>query len=276
MVHDPASAPRSFCGALVRLAFIAIVLAPATHASQITVSDPFTTQHTYWNGTSVNVAGTIWDGMLNTQNATAVTADIAQAWRLVLAMNTNSSRSDPTYSATTLYLDVAGDFDARVQIPSFQANENFENQGIVADAGQQDLLEVLNIINNSGLSRFRGYTNGLQTNFVQINDQQSWLRLTREGDSFQGFYGSDGAAWTAYGAAVTRTDLAGVSLRVGLFAATTNTSGNFQAEFDNFSIVVVPEPCGMFLVAAGGFAVLLWGPYRARLRRQGLPSAAAI
>jgi regulation of enolase protein 1 (concanavalin A-like superfamily) len=253
MQNIPSSVEGSVRSAIGGLIFMAFVLTSAARASTITVSDSFSTAHTYWNGTTVNVAGTIWGGVLNGQSATEVNADITQAGRLVLSMNTVSSSVGGSYTATTLYLDVTGDFDARVQVPFFSPDQDFESQGIVARSlnGAQGWVMVQNV--SIPQSRFRSFNSAGDEVFIEnVTNQQSWLRLTRVGDTFQGFYGTDGINWTSYTeSAFTPATPLGDTLQVGLFAATVNTAGNLAAQFDNFAITIVPEPAACLLAAAG-------------------------
>ncbi len=247
---------------IVSVAGLVFVLAfGASQASAGVITDDFNTSHDYSGG---NVSGTIWDGVLNTGNADGVDANISQTEKLVIDTSTDQSDStgDVSYSAPTLYLNVSGDFDVQVQIPDTALlNQNFESQGIVAFHDVTNLVEVLNIYANGGnIRRFREYTDGVRTRDIE-NGYKSWLRMTRTGDDFEGFHSDDGNTWTSFGPTFTRADLPD-TLKIGLFAATANTLGNLEAEFDNFTVTVVPEPSALVLLG-----IVMLGPLSLRPRR---------
>lgn len=222
--------------------------------------DNFDTNHTYWStGGSVDVSGTIWDGVTNTaftQYVRALNGEL-QIGRYPGATSVGN--------APELFMNLSGDFDFWVKVPSFSGNQNYDVQGIMAYKDDTTLVRVDDAYSNGLNAYFQSYVAGVQTNLGSVSGTQTWLRLTRVGDLFTGYYSSTGATWTSLGS-VTRTDLAGLTLKVGLFGQENNSLQNFVAYFDNFGSStssaplphpgVIPEPFSMAFMGMALAAVV--------------------
>ena len=213
-----------------RLAFTAtavlalFLVIPAGDATALVISDDFSTSHTHWDGSSVDVSGTIWDGMQGTSFAEFANANGTNAGELTIRKNsTNNSGSDSPFDSAALYLNVTGDFDAKVEMPGVSGLDTISFRTHSLAAWTDDGLNAIhldNILGTGNTRRFRdlvppddfadggGGTNG-------------WFRLERVGDDFNGYWGTDGTSWTLLD---TITGAYGDTLRVGL--ATWNASSS--------------------------------------------------
>ena len=61
-----------------------------------------------------------------------------------------------------------------------------------------------------------------------------WLRLTRAGNVFTGYYSTDGATWTQID--TPKTVVMPQSVRIGLWASARSTTANTTAVFDNVTV----------------------------------------
>jgi len=210
-------------------------------------SDDFGSTHTYWDGTTADVSGTIWDGVQGNSRASSINANATNPGRLTI-QHTNSANngSEVPFDPAALFMEVTGDFDAQVEMPQMPADTGYLAHSLAAwTADLQKAIHIDNLMGTGGRVRFRDLVPPDEFSLVIPNQQ--WFRLTRTGDVFEGFYGSDGINWTPIGS-MTRDY--GDTLHVGL--AAWNFSGTaFDAQFDNFQITVVPEPSSVALLILG-------------------------
>jgi len=234
---------------------LVLVISHATSALQrasadiISSSDNFDSSHTYWNGSSTDVSGTIWTGVQGTGFANPIDANVTNAGRLSISQGSSASNgSNAPFNVAALYRDVLGDFDARVEMPSLPADTSFLTLSLAAwSADQANAVHIDNIRGTTNRVRFRDLSAPDEFGLAIANP--AWFRLEREGDDFTAYYGSDGINWTTIG---TINRAYGDTLRVGLAAWDLNGNA-FVAQFDNFqlSVVVVPEPSTALLLLVG-------------------------
>ena len=79
-----------------------------------------------------------------------------------------------------------------------------------------------------------------------------WLKLTRTGNSFAGYYSTDGANWIQLGTAQTLSMAS--SATAGLAVTSHNNAALCAATFNNVSIVSLPSPWQTFDVGSPGLA----------------------
>lgn len=229
-----------------------------------TVTDDFSANHDY---SGRNVAGTIWDGVMfnsgfsGPQNATmlAANANTSNAGRLTL--QTSSGDWDGAGDdGVFLYRNVSGDFTMAVDVISATV-VNYHDLGLMArvaneaDAGPgQDLV--------AGRYFAAGTANNLRSvdNSVETNSDAAgllpFLMLSRTGNVFTYTRANDSAFTSGVIThSVTRNDLDGLSLQVGIWQATF-TGSPAIAVFDNFSLTTVPEPAVAALAGMGMLAFL--------------------
>jgi hypothetical protein len=235
-------------------AALCLTFATSRDATATVASDTFDSSHTYWDGATVDVSGTIWDGLQGTSFAAYANANDTNPGELTIRKNTtNNSGSDAPFDSSALYLNVTGDFDAQVEMPGVSSLDviGFRTHSLAAwTADQTKAIHLDNILGTTNTRRFRDLDAGDGDEFADTGGgTDAWVRLVRSGDSFTGYWGTDGVNWTLLTTIDTSGDPYGATLRVGV--ATWNASNSdFGARFDNFEIV--PEPAIMALLLVGG------------------------
>lgn len=268
---------------LVYLSGVAMLCCTVTTIGRATtISDNFDTDHNY----ALGVAGTIWDGagynlnVTGTGNTEVIVADanITNGGRLTVTTKYGSWEGGSAGDdGVILYKNVAGDFTAIVQVASAQRGL-FNTEGLIArvgngtDAGGDAnwvAAVMFNVHGASGggwddLLRMRSVDNNVESNVDGLAGvyQPGWLKLTREGDVFKAFGASDSSGapgeWSQIGS-VTRSDMAGLTVQVGLVQAS-YIDTSLTAQFDNFSLTTVPEPASFILlyISLIGLVVYAW------------------
>ncbi len=223
-----------------------LMIAASHEAIAISIGDSFDTSHVYWDGNSVDVTGTIWDGMQGTSFAAFANANDTNAGELTIRKNTvqNAGSSAPLDSAA-LYVNVTGDFDARVEMPGVSSlgNFGFRTHSLAAwTADQTQGIHLDNILGTSNSRRFRDLDDAVDEFADTGGGTDGWFRLERLGDDFNGYWSTDGTSWSLIG---TINRDYGPTLRVGV-ATWNDSNSDFGARFDNFEII--PEPASMALL----------------------------
>lgn len=201
------------------------------------IQDDFSSAHNYLiSGT----AGTIWDGLQYTSPATVSTLDATVSNSGALSVSTmNGSWENTSANGLLLYLNVAGDFIAEMEIRT-TLPVLYHDMGImarVADTGSagagEDWVATRYFHANAGggIISFRNTDNGTSTNYDAATLQR-FMQLERSGDTF--YYRSkvnSGDAWTLR-RTQARTDFSGLVLLVGIWHATFSANtGNAQFEY---------------------------------------------
>jgi hypothetical protein len=243
-------------------------------------TDNFNSAHTYWNGTTANLTGTIWSGIQGTNLISGATANNGGNGQLnFVHLNTLSDGTSPPMNEAALYMNVTGDFDARVQLPVLPPNPpggdpQFITHSLGAWLNDTDtstlpatgtpFVHVDNIFGTSNRVRFRTYS--ADQNVLAIpNANASWLRLVRTADTFTGYYGTDGINWTSFASPIT-INMMPDTIRVGLATWDSASPHNYTAAFDNFSITTTPEPASLVAWGALGLVATFFA-YRRRNAR---------
>jgi regulation of enolase protein 1 (concanavalin A-like superfamily) len=208
-------------------------------ANGATFTDDFSVTHDYLaNG----ISGGIWDGFIynvNGGNCTVFSADanISNPGQLTFSSVNGQWGGGGSYgndSGILLYKNVTGDFDAQIQVISANSLEwndlgLMARQGGVAPANENWV--GVRYFAALGFNSTRSVVNGSESDMDQTG-LQPWLRLTRVGNVFTTYRSTNGVNWSQM-SAVTRNDVDGVPLEVGIWQAT--FSGNTgTAVFGNF------------------------------------------
>jgi hypothetical protein len=228
---------------------------PVPDGSGQVLRDTFDTTHTYWDGASVDVSGTIWDGVQQTNLLTEADASSSSPGNLQLSYE--GTASSPTEGATSgnfdvaaLYMNVSGDFDAHVQFPHLPPT-NVSFRTLALAAWKPDMTQAVHldlIMGTDKETRFRDLVPGgpgSDNYSLNLSSYPRWFRLKRVGDVFTAYYDTNHifSAWTEIGSIDTSAEPSGVygdDLRVGLATWNLN-SGDFYARFDNFLIAFPPR-----------------------------------
>jgi autotransporter-associated beta strand protein len=226
-------------------------------------------------GTSVNyltagVSGTLWDGILY-QSAANVLNTSGTAGQLTIGTPSSAVGWDGTHAnAPLLYKNVTGDFDARVQVTA-GTTPNYTIAGLLVrldpasadgNAGEDFVMLTRNWGSGIAGNQLRRVNDNAQSDSGILTPAQAYLRLTRTGNVFRGYFSSDGITWTqrAWGGGgldLTRTDLAG-TVQLGL------TEGAFVAgnvtwvRFDNFTLITPDPPLTWANGADGNWPIGTW------------------
>jgi len=234
-------------------------------AAATTLTDGFDTSHDYSGGST---AGTIWDGVMfnsgfNGGGASLGTANSNGTHAGALTVtSTNGNWENGGDNGFLLYINVAGNFVATVNMVS-ATTAAYNDMGIMAraagyaDGGDGEDYVAGRYFAAGGTSSLRNTDDDSTENLGEVGGVRPFLKLERVGDVFTYTRATD-AAFTqnVLVTSVTRSDLNGQPLQVGLWEATfSSTPGT--AVFDNFSLTTVPEPSGVVLVAGSGLLALL-------------------
>jgi len=219
-----------------------VTFASSSLTSAAVLIDDFSASQTVWDGVTVDVSGTIWDGMQGTGFAEFANTNDTNPGELTIRKNsTSNSGSSAPFDSAALYVNVTGDFDAKVEMPGFSGLNAipYRTHSLAAWTNDQSqAVHLDNILGTTNTRRFRdlvpsdefaddgGGTNG-------------WFRLERIGDSFNGYWGTNGTSWTLLETIDTSGNPYGSTLRVGL-ATWNDSSSDFGARFDNFEIETGP------------------------------------
>ena len=209
-------------------------------------TDTFDADHDYASG---DVTGTIWDGFfynLYGGDATVAAADANISNPGVLTLrSTFGNWENGDDDGILLYKTIAGNFDVSVQVVSMN-NPNWHDAGLMArvanleDAGAGEDYVAARYFAAFNINALRSTDDGATSNTETPTPAQPWIRLKRNGDVFTMYRGTNGVDWAVVGS-VTRSDLSGLPLQVGLWQAT--FSGNEGiAQFDNFSLTPLLGP----------------------------------
>jgi PKD repeat protein len=142
----------------------------------------------------------------------------------------------------TLQTPPAGDWTVETKVDASALNEQFQQGGLLVYVDDANYVKFDYVTDNtagSAVSR-RIELRGEVGDAVQ-NPQPSagnltqgvwFLRLTKQGDTYHGFYSADGVTWTDVGDAVTNAAVA--NGKVGLFTIGTNQTASKTVKFDYF------------------------------------------
>ena len=204
--------------------------------------DNFEASHDYSSG---DVAGTIWDGVLNAAN---LDPGSDTAGGVLHLRSTGEGWEAPNdASGPFLYKTVSGNFDMEVEVALAQ-DVSWSDGGLMvrvpsleaAGAGE-DWLSLM----RSGCC---GYDNKLRwaddnaNNNYQVAAGRNFLRLERRGNLFRAFTKASSADAWELGYSLNRPDLDGLPLQVGLQHGTFNPANTADRQYDNFWLYLPSGP----------------------------------
>ena len=219
-----------------------------SNSSAIYLTDDFSASHNYL---TEGTAGTLWEDLIGLnagETVDVLDASVTQAGELYMA-STNGVWT-PVWNplGPFLYRTVEGDFTAIVKVTGYQ-DILHNNGGLMARAPKTpvdlggpgedwvslDYFPIWscgNFVRSANDDvRTENWHNGLQF------DLYPYLKLERIGNTFYFYISTDGVTWTEMSGcpSLTRPDLDGVPMQVGLFQATYSASQGYVL-FDDFSL----------------------------------------
>jgi regulation of enolase protein 1 (concanavalin A-like superfamily) len=202
-------------------------------------------------------AGTIWDGFIGKgtyETVDKLSSNIDAAGQLYVK-STNGRWQDPfpptNKLGPLLYKNVAGNFTAIVKVTGYQSGVNYNAGGLMArvaaaaDAGAgEDWVSTTYFPMFSVNNKMDSTDNGARTEISPWTASvHPYLMLERIGDNFYGRVSDDGISWTISlnsGSPVSRTDMTGLPVQVGIWQCTYITTTGYMA-FDNFELSYTNE-----------------------------------
>ena len=283
-----------------RILALGILSASATHlVSAATITDNFGTNANYLTD---GIGGTIWDGVYFGAGEFSNTGTGGGGVGATVQCDANLSAANKLSLQTTgtaweaadddgffLFKVVQGSFSARVHVVTPYNNAGYNTAGLQVRAfnvggnpfgGSEDYVSLTRFdqfgFNNYLRNEINGAVTQIDTDMAVHNgsrvvpsNNNYWLRIDwNSGANVFSFYESDnGASWwpITNSPTLSRADLAGQPLQVGIIHATFNNLLNVQ--FSDFSIVATnfdawtapPTPVTGLTVAAGtNFANISW------------------
>lgn len=140
---------------------------------------------------------------------------------------------------------VSGACEIRARVTNIQNTDPWAKAGVMiresAAPGSVNASVVLSVSNGVSF-QIRSSTGGTSTSSVvggSAVKAPHWLRVTRSGNQFAGYYSSDGTNWTQVGS--TATLAMNGSALIGLGVTAHNNASNCVATFDNVSVNQPPS-----------------------------------
>jgi hypothetical protein len=223
---------------------------------QMTWTDDFSASHDYL---TAGVTGTIWDRLIINDTIVGSGAPVG----IVDLMDTDDEAGTLTITSSSTYwgtpnsngillckvIPADKDFTAQVQIVggdlvSWNGAIDYICPGLLVrnpDKNASDFVDIwaFDRDNWTAVTLFESWDDDNETE-VATGDAVSvgenpWIMLERFGNDFTVYFGPDGESWTPVADAVSREDLAGMQLEVGIaFASQNENSGSVL--FDNFKL----------------------------------------
>lgn len=272
-----------------------IAVAVVSVRAQTTLTDNFNISLNYLTD---GVAGTIWDGVYFGAGEFANTGTGGGGLGNTIQCDANISTTSNLTLQTTgtawegvdddgffLFKVVRGDFSAVVHVVPPYNNAGYNTAGLQARAfsaggnpfgGSEDYVSWTRFDEFGFANYLRSEVNGAVT---QVNPGCSpnsayWLRMDRVANTFRFYQRTNSSdAWTLVsfpapvsGTSLSRADLAGQPLQVGIMHATFNNQigvqfSDFSISATNFDTYVSPPPAtGLALTPGTNFANISWVP----------------
>lgn len=241
------------------LMLFVLVLFPFAISAQEVYEDNFDASHDYLNA---GVEGTIWDALIINDTLIGSDAPAAVAYRIdtdsvpgaLTIRSTNTYWGGDWTNGILLCKIVPADvnFIAQVKIvggdlSSWEGPIAYMCPGLMArnpDRAAGDFVDVFAFDRAewNAVHLFESWDDDVEdeTPTAEAGSvyDNPWIRLERSGNEFITYYGPDGETWTEIGR-VTRDDLAGIDLQVGI-SHSMNTDLVGTALYDNFKLIVNP------------------------------------
>ena len=142
-----------------------------------------------------------------------------------------------------LYTSQTGNFDVKVQVQSITVAGNFSTAGLMArstlDAGSDDVYMSASPANYR--FKYRSSTNGATTiaSTGSVSYPNVWVRLTRVGNVFTGYYSTNGTAWTQMSSVTIALP---TTIDLGLAVASNNSTQTTTTQLRGYGPTTTTAP----------------------------------
>ena len=235
-------------GKVMVLGCLALILCVSGGARAGVFTDTFDVAHDYL---ADGVEGTGWDGYIGSDaGETASALNASQDRDGQLFMESSGAYWEGAFSprGPFLYKVVEGDFVVTVRVADFagvagsivQHNDSFLMARVanLDDAGAGEDFVCMHYFPTWVGNMQRQMDNGTETEVTNTGDGFNcarYLQLERTGNVFAFRRSFDGVTWSAVGGTLTRDDMAGLPLQVGVAHCTYSANSGYVA-FDDFSL----------------------------------------
>ncbi|MFC4588527.1 ThuA domain-containing protein [Sphaerisporangium corydalis] len=137
-----------------------------------------------------------------------------------------------------------GDWSIETKVDGSAFNEAYQQGGLIAYLDDANYVKVDYVTDNQAGAtvtrrlEFRSeIANAVQDPQPQVGNLTQgvwWLRLTKQGNAYHGFYSADGTTWTEIGATTGLVNAAVSTAKAGVFAFGVNQAAAKTAKFDYF------------------------------------------
>jgi regulation of enolase protein 1 (concanavalin A-like superfamily) len=142
----------------------------------------------------------------------------------------------------TLQNPPSGDWTVETKVDASALNEQYQQGGLIAYVDDANYVKFDYVTDNTAgspvarrlelRSEIGDVVQNPQPQATNLSQGVWWLRLTKQGSTYHGFYSADGLTWTEIGEAVANAALA--AGKVGLFTIGTNQTASKTVKFDYF------------------------------------------
>ncbi|MCP4413690.1 MAG: hypothetical protein GY808_14110 [Gammaproteobacteria bacterium] len=148
--------------------------------------------------------------------------------------------------------DISGDFDFKLKITQQERKDGWGKTGIMVrndmtQAGSSNGYSVMSITPDNGYSfQWDNDGNGELESHSSGSGPASppvWVRMTRQGNLYTGYFGPDGTSWTSRGSSTLNS--ANATQDVGIFVTSHNNGNLSECKFDEMelaSLITIPDP----------------------------------
>ncbi len=237
------------CKKLLYLTCLVSILATYTTVQAEVFSDDFDTPYDY---ITEGIGKTGWDGFTGLgedETVDALNASTDREGQLYIESNNSWWEGGFSPMGPFLYKIVTGDFIATVEVTDFAGEEGaviFHNDSFLMarvpnpdDAGPGEDFECMHYFPTWVGNMGRDYNNGSEAEWGFTGDGfncATYIQLERVNNTFYFRRSFDGQTWTEIaGSPVTRDDLDGLALQVGMGHSMYSTETGYVA-FDNFRL----------------------------------------
>ncbi|MBE6638833.1 MAG: hypothetical protein E7616_05190 [Ruminococcaceae bacterium] len=152
-----------------------------------------------------------------------------------------------------------GDFEIAIKI-SGGLSRDFQSVGLIAFAGNANMVTMERRSHSylgGNIFCLSNYQDGYKEHYTPESNSNApaYLKMTKKGNVFSGYYSYDGENWTKISQTITNASVAGsADLKIGLVARSGSYSAEMEVTYENFILngkilpfVPEEEPCQLLI-----------------------------